>query len=202
MDEEELLSAQDADRKYKSMTRELTGLWQHVMLPTVGLGSKAVDFSDKLHAVIHQFRLVSTSMETAQRRAQMLLSFTTDMGTESMLSGAGPADLGVAFPHWLDMAVEDDDGVVDKGGGAGETTTLDDMLIEDGGNEFISTAPEAEIDMVVEDDEGILGCASDIDDVVFAVESDDGGPVETGLEMELEPPPPPHPATARELPEK
>eukprot|EP00959_Pyramimonas_sp_CCMP1952_P028031 588221-Pyramimonas_sp.AAC.1 len=74
------------------------------------MGSQATGAADKLHALIHQFRLESHAMLEAQLRSQRVLAFCSDLGTESIMSRALPTDLSAVFPHWTDFHVGDDDG--------------------------------------------------------------------------------------------
>ncbi|CAK0894598.1 unnamed protein product, partial [Prorocentrum cordatum] len=103
-------SRAEASRRYQSLTRELHKLFTHHQFTALGMGSQATAAGDKLHALIHQFRLASPSMAEAQMRSQRVLAFCSDLGTESALHSALPADLSQAFPHWLGVRAEDDDG--------------------------------------------------------------------------------------------
>eukprot|EP00959_Pyramimonas_sp_CCMP1952_P459075 9477664-Pyramimonas_sp.AAC.1 len=92
-----------------------------------------------------------------QRRTQAIVSFTSDMGTESKLAASRPADLAAAFPHWLDLAPMEDDGgdadqqaFPDRGG-------FDDKVGDDAGFESSDGdlgQPAVAAGLVVEDDGG------------------------------------------------
>ncbi|CAK0829728.1 unnamed protein product, partial [Prorocentrum cordatum] len=116
IDEERLTDIQAASRQYQSLTKELTNLWEHHQLTAVGLGSQATNVQDKMHAIMHSFRLSATDWVSCQRRTQRIVSFTTDMGTEAKLSSAIAANVSEVFPHWVDVNIEADDGRLGLGG--------------------------------------------------------------------------------------
>ncbi|CAK0862217.1 unnamed protein product, partial [Prorocentrum cordatum] len=112
MDPEDFQHYDAAARKVRALSQELAAIWGHNMLTAVGLGSQATGVMDKMHAIVHSFRLSSRTMLSCQQRAQRILSVTTDMGTEAGLSSARAVDMMDVFPHWFDFNV-----VPDGGGG-------------------------------------------------------------------------------------
>ena len=95
-------------------------------------------------------------MVHAQLRSQEVFSFTSDLGTESVLPRVGPADMAAAFPHWVDIEVGEDTGLACSPAREAPAGAADlDLMIMDDGAVLPSPADSFNVDdMSVVDDDG------------------------------------------------
>eukprot|EP00959_Pyramimonas_sp_CCMP1952_P043862 916457-Pyramimonas_sp.AAC.1 len=94
-------------------------------------------------------------MVDAQLRSQEVFAFTSDLGTESVLPHVGHANMAAAFPHWVDIEVDEDAGLARSPSPAAPAGAADHDVMDDDGAAAPSNSDAFLLDgMCVEDDDG------------------------------------------------
>ena len=88
--------------------QELSNILQWEQGPAVGVGSGKAGLFYKLHALLHARRLVSTSWEATAQSFHSTISFTGDLGVESLFASITPFPLASLIPWSATESVDFD----------------------------------------------------------------------------------------------